>query len=59
MLNNIIEKVKIRGDILLGKVYGYTDRYTQLKECLLSNLLRGPLHSLRARPRRTIWTFSW
>lgn len=37
MLNNIIEKVKIRGDILLGKVYGYTDRYTQLKECLLSN----------------------
>ncbi len=37
MLNNIIEKVKIRGDILLGKVYGYTDRYTELKECLLSN----------------------
>ena len=37
MLNNIIEKVKIRGDILLGKVYGYTDRYTQLRECLLSN----------------------
>ena len=26
MLQNIIEKVKIRGDILLGKVYGYTDR---------------------------------
>ena len=37
MLNNIIEKVKIRGDILLGKVYGYTDRYSNLKECLLSN----------------------
>ncbi|MEG1811715.1 MAG: NYN domain-containing protein [Clostridia bacterium] len=37
MLTNIIEKVKIRGDILLGKVYGYTDRYTQLRECLLSN----------------------
>ncbi|MDO4549031.1 MAG: NYN domain-containing protein, partial [Clostridia bacterium] len=33
----IIETVKIRGDILLGKVYGYTERYTQLKECLLSN----------------------
>ncbi len=25
MLMSIIEKVKIRGDILLGKVYGYTD----------------------------------
>ncbi len=37
MLMSIIEKVKIRGDILLGKVYGYTDRYTELKECLLSN----------------------
>ncbi len=37
MLNNIIEKVKIRGDILLGKVYGYTDRYSELKESLLSN----------------------
>jgi hypothetical protein len=37
MLNNIIEKVKIRGDILLGKVYGYTDRFSDLKECLLSN----------------------
>ena len=37
MLSNIIEKVKIRGDILLGKVYGYTDRYSNLKECLLSN----------------------
>ena len=37
MLLSIIEKVKIRGDILLGKVYGYTDRYSDLKACLLSN----------------------
>ena len=37
MLNSIIEKVKIRGNILLGKVYGYTDQYTDLKEVLLSN----------------------
>ena len=37
MLRSIIEKVKIRGDILLGKVYGYTDHYSNLKECLLSN----------------------
>ena len=37
IINNIIEKVKIRGDILLGKVYGYTDRYASLRECLLSN----------------------
>ena len=37
MLRYIIEKVKIKGDILLGKVYGYTDRYSDLKECLLSN----------------------
>ena len=29
--------MKIRGDILLGKVYGYTDRYSDLKEVLLSN----------------------
>jgi hypothetical protein len=36
-LNNILEKVKIRGDILLGKVYGYTDRFSDLKELLLSN----------------------
>ncbi len=36
-LNNILEKVKIRGDILLGKVYGYTDRFDSLKEVLLSN----------------------
>ena len=37
MLNSILEKVKIRGDILLGKVYGYTDRFSDLKEVLLSN----------------------
>ena len=37
MLLSIIEKVKIRGDILLGKVYGYTDRYSELKRVLLSN----------------------
>ncbi len=36
-LNNILEKVKIRGDILLGKVYGYTDRFSDMKEVLLSN----------------------
>ncbi len=36
-LNNILEKVKIRGDILLGIVYGYTDRFSALKEVLLSN----------------------
>ena len=36
-LNNILEKVKIRGDILMGKVYGYTDQYSDLKEVLLSN----------------------
>ena len=29
--------MKIRGDILLGKVYGYTDQYSDLKELLLSN----------------------
>ena len=37
MLRSIIDKVKIRGDILLGKVYGYTDHYSNLKETLLSN----------------------
>ena len=36
-LNSILEKVKIRGDILLGKVYGYTDQFGDLKEILLSN----------------------
>lgn len=36
-LLNVLEKVKIRGDVLLGKVYGYTDNYSDLKEVLLSN----------------------
>ena len=36
-LNNILEKVKIRGDILMGKVYGYTEKFSGLKELLLSN----------------------
>lgn len=36
-LTSILEKVKMRGDILLGKVYGYTDRFSSLKEILLSN----------------------
>ena len=36
-LNSILDKVKIRGDILLGKVYGYTDRFSDLKEVLLNN----------------------
>ena len=34
---NVLEKVKIRGDVLLGKVYGYTEQYVGLKEVLLSN----------------------
>ncbi len=36
-LESIIEKVKIRGNILLGKAYGYTDNFSSLKELLLSN----------------------
>ena len=36
-LQSVLEKVKIRGDILLGMVYGYTDRFSTLKETLLSN----------------------
>ena len=36
-LTNILEKVKMRGDILIGRVYGYTDRFSDLKEILLSN----------------------
>lgn len=38
-LSSILEKVKMRGDILLGRVYGYTDRFSDLKEILLSNTL--------------------
>ena len=37
MLLDVIERVKLRGDILIGKVYGYTDSYSDLKETLLSN----------------------
>ena len=37
MLMDVIERVKIRGDILIGKVYSYTDSYSDLKETLLSN----------------------
>ena len=37
MLMDVIERVKIRGDILIGKVYGYTDSYSDLKETLLYN----------------------
>ncbi len=37
MLMDVIERVKIRGDILIGKVYGYTDSFSDLKETLLSN----------------------
>ncbi len=37
MLQDVIERVKLRGDILIGKVYGYTDSYSDLKEILLSN----------------------
>ena len=37
MLMDVIERVTIRGDILIGKVYGYTDSYSDLKEILLSN----------------------
>ena len=36
-LLSVLEKVKMRGDVLLGKVYGYTDQYSDLKEVLLSN----------------------
>ncbi len=37
LLTDVIERVKIRGDILIGKVYGYTDAHSELKETLLSN----------------------
>jgi len=36
-LQHIIEKVKIRGDIFLGKVYGYTEHFADLNPVLLSN----------------------
>ena len=36
-LNRVIEEVKIKGDILIGKVYGYQEAFSGLKEILLSN----------------------
>jgi uncharacterized LabA/DUF88 family protein len=36
-ISSILEKVKIRGDILMSKVYGYSEEYSGLKELLLSN----------------------
>lgn len=58
-LNSILEKVKIRGDILLGKVYGYTDRFSDLKEVLLSNTF-SVVPSLRyGIAQRTTLTFCW
>ncbi|HZK34897.1 MAG TPA: NYN domain-containing protein, partial [Bacillota bacterium] len=36
-LKSVIEKVKIKGDILIGKVYGYKESFSDLKEVLLSN----------------------
>ncbi|MGI6004188.1 MAG: NYN domain-containing protein [Christensenellales bacterium] len=36
-LETIIETVKIRGNILIGRVYGYTERYSDLREVLMSN----------------------
>lgn len=36
-LETIIETLKIRGDIWIGRVYGYCERYSDLKEVLLSN----------------------
>ena len=37
VLLDVIDRVKLRGDILIGKVYGYTDSFSDLKEVLLSN----------------------
>ncbi|MDY6073306.1 MAG: NYN domain-containing protein [Eubacteriales bacterium] len=36
-LRNIINKIKLKGNILIGKVYGYTENFSSLKELLLSN----------------------
>ena len=41
MLNTIIEKVKMRGDILIGRCYGYSEHYDNLKEVLLSNTFQA------------------
>ena len=60
MLRSIIEKVKIRGDILLGKVYGYTDRYSDLKQCLLSNTFSGgAVAALWQEPEEQSGHYSW
>jgi len=36
-LQTILHKVKTRGRIIVGKVYGYTENYSALKELILSN----------------------
>lgn len=36
-LRNVINKIKLKGDILKGTVYGYTENFSSLKELLLSN----------------------
>ena len=36
-----IERVKIRGDILIGKVYGYTDSYSGSQARFCCPILRG------------------
>lgn len=36
-LRNIINKIKLKGNILIGTVYGYTENFSSLKELLLSN----------------------
>lgn len=51
-LNSILEKVKIRGDILLGKVYGYTDRFSDLNgDPSEQHLYGGALPALRHFPK--------
>lgn len=40
-LETIIETLKIRGDIWIGRVYGYSERYSDLKEVLLSNTFQA------------------
>ena len=36
-LDNVIKTLKLRGNILVSKVYGYMERFSSLKEILLSN----------------------
>ena len=40
-LTSIIDRVKLRGNILIGRVYGYSDRFADLKEVLLSNTFQA------------------